>query len=390
MDFRTPAVAPSRRLPTAPPRSHPAAHPTTSYLLAGLLALGAVFSSASPAQAQAPTARVAGTVRDTAENATLGGVTMSLLPTGSRAAGRLDTRTDDQGRYAFAVVPAGSYVIEARRLGYQPYTRGGIVVADGAVVTVDVAMARASLSLQALVSTGLVDPSSGTRVPFTVGKVTAEQAPVPATNALETIQGKIAGITVVPSGQAGSGTNIQLRTPTSINKSNSPLIVVDGVIQTDAFGGASADLQSMDIESMEVVKGAAAASLYGARAASGVIQIRTRRGSELAQGITRFSTRSEFGTNVLDDRVQWAQNHSFLVNAQGQWVNAAGQLVDRDNRVPRPIHERFQDNNYAPGTVFDQVFRKFLRRSSANQNTPRRSRCLEVLANRTRRNLATY
>lgn len=359
MDLRAPAVARARRPRPAPPRSYRVTPPMTRYLLASVVAIGALFGSPSHGDAQPATGRVAGAVRDTAEGAALSGVTLSLLPAGSRATGRMEARTDEQGRYAFAVVPAGTYVLEARRLGYQPYARSGVVVAEGAVVTIDVAMERASLSLQAVVSTGLVDPSSGTRVPFTVGKVTAEQAPVPATNALETIQGKIAGISVVPSGQAGSGTNIQLRTPTSINKSNSPLIVVDGVIQTDAFGGASADLQSMDIESIEVVKGAAAASLFGARAASGVIQIRTRRGSELAQGATRFSTRSEFGSNSLDNRVRWAQNHSFLVNEQGQWVNAAGQVVDRDNRVPRPIYERFQENNYAPGTVFDQVQRFF-------------------------------
>ena len=303
----------------------------------------------------APTARVTGVVRDTAAGEVLSAVTLTLTPAGTRTAGRLEARTDADGRYAFPIVPAGTYVLEARRLGYQPYTRGGLVVGAGAVVTVDVPMLRAALSLQAVVSTGLVDPSSGTRVPFTVGKVTAEQAPVPATNALETIQGKIAGISVVPAGQAGSGTNIQLRTPTSINKSNSPLIVVDGVLQTDAFGGASADLQGMDIESIEVVKGAAAASLYGARAAAGVIQIRTKRGTELAQGVTRFNVRSEFGSNSLPQRVQWAQRHSFLTNAQGEWVNATGQVVDRNNRVPRPIYERFQDQNYAPGTTFDQV-----------------------------------
>jgi len=90
------------------------------------------------------------------------------------------------------------------------------------------------------------------------------------------IQGKVAGVSVTPSGQPGSGTNILLRSPTSISKSTSPLIVVDGVILSQSFEGSSADLESMDIESVEVVKGAAAASLYGSRAASGVIQIRTR------------------------------------------------------------------------------------------------------------------
>jgi hypothetical protein len=55
------------------------------------------------------------------------------------------------------------------------------------------------LTLEAIVSTGLVDPTSGTRVPFTVGRVDASNLPVPATNALESIQGKMAGVTVCPS-----------------------------------------------------------------------------------------------------------------------------------------------------------------------------------------------
>ena len=99
---------------------------------------------------------------------------------------------------------------------------------------------------------------------------------------------------MVPPAQPGDGISIQLRTPTSINKSNSPLIVVDGVILSNVTA-SSADLNSLDIESVEVVKGAAGASLYGSRAASGVIQIRTARGNALVAGpdaIHRFAPSS--------------------------------------------------------------------------------------------------
>jgi len=237
--------------------------------------------------------------------------------------------------------------------------RGNLVVTAGGTLTYDIRMETAALSLQAVVTTGVVDPSSGTRVPFTVGRVSAEDLPVPATNALESIQGKIAGVSVVPQGQAGSGTEIVLRTPTSISKSNAPLIVVDGVIQTDAFGASSADLQSMDIESIEVVKGAAGASLYGARAASGVINIRTKRGAGLGDGSTRVTVRSEYGSNSIDDRVRWANSHFYLVNDRGEWLNTLGAVVPREQRVPEPAFTRFQDNAYAPGTAFNQVQRFF-------------------------------
>jgi hypothetical protein len=187
----------------------------------GALVGTAIALWASPAtriEAQGSGGRITGVVTDSSGAEPLSAVQLTLTSTTDRSVARLEARSDMEGRYAFPLVPAGSYTLEARRLGYQPYTRSNIAVAAGATVSVNVSMNRAALSLQAMVATGVVDPTSGTRVPFTVGKVTAENAPVPATNALETIQGKIAGISVVPSGQAGSGTNIILRTPTSINK----------------------------------------------------------------------------------------------------------------------------------------------------------------------------
>jgi TonB-linked SusC/RagA family outer membrane protein len=310
----------------------------------------------TPAQAQAGTAgRMTGVVTDSTSGQPLQAVQLFL----SRGTTRLEARTAADGRYLFPNVPAGTYGLEAIRLGYKRVVRANLTVAAGATLTYDLKMDVAALNLQAIVTTGVVDPTSGTRVPFTVGRVSAEDAPVPATNALETIQGKIAGVSVVPTGQAGSGTNIQLRTPTSISKSNAPLIVVDGVIQSASFDAASADLQSMDIESVEVVKGASAASLYGSRASAGVIQIRTRRGNNVAEGATKFTVRSEYGSNSLARTVDWSQQHNFLADATGAYVNAAGQRVPREQRVPRPAFERFQDQPYEPGTAFNQVDRFF-------------------------------
>src|SRR5678815_2020957 len=103
---------------------------------------------------------------------------------------------------------------------------------------------------------------------------------------------------------------------------------------------------SLDIESIEVVKGAAGASLYGSRAANGVIQIRTSRGNGLRSGQTQFTARSEYGFSAMSRDVQRAQYHFYMTNAAGQYVNAAGAVVTRDNRVPRPAATRFQDVAY--------------------------------------------
>ncbi|HVF39448.1 MAG TPA: SusC/RagA family TonB-linked outer membrane protein [Gemmatimonadaceae bacterium] len=314
------------------------------------LIFGALLGS-SVATAQS-TGRITGVVTDSSDNRPLSAVRVAVVGT------RLAAATDDGGRYTINGVPAGRYTLSARRLGYRQGAATGITVGDGVTATANFRLDPVGLTLEAVVTTGVVDPTSGTRVPFTVGRVDAENSPVPATNALETIQGKIAGATVIASGQPGSGTNILLRSPTSISKSIAPLIVVDGVVQAQSFTGSTADLESMDIESVEVVKGAAASSLFGSRAASGVIQIKTRRGSALPEGTTRVTARTELGTNDLGGKIHWAQNHYYMTNAQGQYVNAAGAVVTRAQRVAKPIHTRFQDVAYAD-PVYDQVDRFF-------------------------------
>jgi TonB-linked SusC/RagA family outer membrane protein len=326
---------------------------------AAAFALVAIPPLSQPAVAQG-TGRITGTVSDSGTARPLLGAVVSVRGT------RLRAVADDAGRFTIAAVPAGMQTLETRRIGYRQAMLANVQVTDGGTATVDIRLAPAPLTLEAIVTTGLVDPTSGTRAPFTVGRLDADNAPVPATNALETIQGKIAGVTVVPNGQAGGGTNIMLRTPTSINKSNSPLIVVDGVVQAQSslsgsgfpsFGGASADLESLDIESVEVVKGAAAASIYGSRAQSGVIQIRTRRGSGIGEGVTRTTARTEVGSNSLAGKIDWASHHYYRVNTAGQYIDSVtGNVVSRAARQPRRPYERFQDVVYGD-PVYDHVDR---------------------------------
>jgi TonB-linked SusC/RagA family outer membrane protein len=319
-------------------------------LIAGYALL--VSSLAPQALAQTEPGRLTGTVSDSGSGRPIAEVLVTVSGT------RYRSRTDNAGRFNISGVLAGTYAVEARRLGFRSRTVTNVTVLSGGTVTLDIRLEATALSLQEVVTTGLVDPAAGTRVPFTVGRLDIENAPVPATNAVETLQGKIAGVTVVPFGQPGSGTQIVLRSPTSINKSNAPLIVIDGVIQGTSFDGATADLEAMDIESVEVVKGAAAASLYGSRAASGVLQIRTRRGAGLADGTTRVSMRTEFGSNQLGGKINWAQHHYYMVNSSGQYINSAGTVVDRSGRVADSVFRRFQDKTYTD-PVYDQVDRFF-------------------------------
>ena len=321
----------------------------TAGFLAGIAAL--ILSPPTPLAAQG-TGRITGVVTDSASDRPVGNVQVTVVGT------RIGAVTDAQGRYTINNAPTGTRSIEARRIGYRASRLVNVTVNLEGTTTLNIRVVSVPLTLQTVVTTGVTDPTSGTRVPFTVGRIEVENIPVPSTNAIESIQGKVAAVTIVPPGQPGSGTNILLRSPTSINKSNAPLIVVDGVIQSTAFGAATADLEAIDIESVEIIKGAAAASLYGSRAQSGVIQIKTKRGSNLASGSTRFTARSEWGNNDLAGQIDWAQYHYYQTNSSGGYINAQGRDTSRVGRIARPAHQRFQDVAYRD-PVFDQVDRFF-------------------------------
>jgi TonB-linked SusC/RagA family outer membrane protein len=308
-----------------------------------------ILTLAAPVAAQ--TGTVEGTVSDSVSSEPVGNADVFVVGTVHRA------RTGDDGRYTIAGVAPGSYLLEVRRVGYQVRRRLAVQVAADATITVDFRLSPSVFQLQEIVVTGVLGATEGVKLPFTVSRLDAERAPVPPSNALETIQGKIAGVSIAPLGQPGGGTSIQLRTPTSISHSNSPLIAVDGTI-LGTTGGSSADLNGLDIERIEVVKGAAAASLYGSRAQAGVIQIWTKRGNNLEEGRTQVTTRSEFGSNSLAHKVRWAQYHFYRMDpAQTTYVDTLGNPVGRDQRVeerPDAAPFRFQDNPY-PGAVYDQV-----------------------------------
>ena len=189
--------------------------------------------------------------------------------------------------------------------------------------------------------------------------MSAEDAPVPATNALETIQGKVAGVSALPQGQAGSGTEILLRSPTSISKNNSPLIVVDGVIPDRRLRGVERGPAEHGHRERRGGEGCRRRLAVRLARGLGCDPDPHRRGSGAPDGVTRFTVRSEYGSNAISNRVNWAQSHYYLVNNAGQWVSATGAVIPREQRVPEPIYSRFQDNFYAPDAAFNQVERFF-------------------------------
>ncbi|MCG8308788.1 MAG: SusC/RagA family TonB-linked outer membrane protein [Cytophagales bacterium] len=200
------------------------------------------------------------------------------------------TVTDVSGRYALDV-PEGTTLVFSS-VGYSPEE---IVIGDRSVI--DVVMVPDITRLQEIVVTGVVTGTPKKKLGFTVEKVSGDILQnVPATNVATTLAGKVPGLKVsANSGAPGTDPNVQLRSVTTIFGSSNPLIIVDGVLTEGGFS----DINVEDIASIEVVKGASASSLYGSRAANGVINITTKRGSGLKSGTSEVNYRTEIGQSYI-------------------------------------------------------------------------------------------
>ncbi|MFQ5823242.1 MAG: SusC/RagA family TonB-linked outer membrane protein [bacterium] len=272
----------------------------------------------------------------------------------------LGAATDTDGKYEF-VIPASSVrgqevTMEARFIGYHSKTEK-VVLAPGSI-TMDFALSEDVLDMDAIIVTGVVEETPRTKMAFTVGRVSQEALEqVPSISAESTLRGKVAGVKVVrASGEPGTSASVQLRAPTSIdatNRSQDPLYIIDGVIIDPSISGSPlTDINSDDIVSIEVVKGAAGASLYGSRAANGVINITTNRGRNLALNQTRIKVRNEFGINGLERKIALAKHHYFKIHegtdsytdangikvTPGDFIDADGNFID-----PRQVGQRIPD-----------------------------------------------
>lgn len=288
--------------------------------------------------------------------------------------------TGADGTYRLVIpgarIRAGQAVqITASRQGLSPVSRS-VTLSPGANLTQNFQMSTQIILLEDVVVTGTAGAVEAKKVPFEVGQVTADDIQVPPTNAASAIQGKVAGATVVSgSGRPGSAPSILLRGPKSINasgRSQEPLYIVDGVI----LGASIADIDALDIEKIEVLKGAAAASLYGSRAANGVINITTRRGSRVPDDQVRYTARTEFGRGEIPTTPTslLTETHQFKMNAAGtKFISLSGAECDfmtcpnlalagqrAASNAPSAANEynTFQTQTW-PGQTFDQVQRMF-------------------------------
>ena len=256
--------------------------------------------------------------------------------------------SNQQGRFLILNVPAGTHEVSVELIGYTPDTQE-VTVQAGQTANVEFQLNSTALRLQELVVTGVAGETPKVKLPFTVEKVDFSDMQVPTPTAEGLIKGKVAGAKVVSgSGQPGSSSDIMLRGPTTLTGSQDPLIIVDGVITDNTL----ADISSLDVENIEIVKGAAGASLYGSRASNGVVQITTRRGTDLRIDQSRITLRTEMGTQDIEGTIPRNKNaHWFETDASGNILDVEGNIVtDPQN------HKRDTGINIAETSFHDQTF----------------------------------
>ena len=217
-------------------------------------------------------------------------------------------RTDASGRFRITGVSGTQATITVRRLGYRPVEQSVQVGNTQVVIT----MSPQAIDLDEVVVTGTAGATQAREIGNAVAQINAADvvATQPVSNIQELLNARAAGVAVVAgSGNVGSGSRVTIRGASSLSLTANPLIYVDGVRVDNAqatgplnqaFGSRSIsrwnDFNPEDIESIEIIKGPAAATLYGTEAANGVIQIITKRGAAGApqwnlvarSGISRF------------------------------------------------------------------------------------------------------
>lgn len=306
---------------------------------------------------------VSGTVIDAQKEPVIGA---SVLEQGTGNG----TITDFDGKFTINVASEKS-VLEISYVGMKPVT---VSVAGKKTLQVVLQEDQEVLEEVVVIGYGTQKRKDVTTAISSVSTDDIEKLPI--TSAAQAMQGKAAGVTVVkPNGQPGAGMVIRVRGTTSMNGSNDPLYVVDGVPMTDIDF-----LAPNDIESMQILKDASSAAIYGSRAANGVIMITTKASSASKEkmnvafsmygGWTQVSKRmeslnfeqyrdylSDLGSTVvlpdgLKDETNWfdetyqtgsTQNYQLSVSGGTEKVNyfLSGGYTNEVGIIPTTKYQRF-------------------------------------------------
>jgi TonB-linked SusC/RagA family outer membrane protein len=255
-------------------------------------ALVLALATCVPSALRAQTGTVSGRVTETG-GGPISGAQVSVQGT------NLGVTTGDDGRFTL-VVPAGARVLRVLAIGFK-VGQVSVNVAPGGSTTANAELTRSVLSLDEVVVTGTGGATAKRELGNSITAISlAAEVKDPPASMDQLLQARTAGMSVIQTGaSAGSGAQIRLRGVVSVNQSNQPIVYIDGIrVRSEGyvrngppsaadFTGRGSNIQSSplndinpnDIDRIEIIKGAAAATLYGTEASAGVIQIFTKKGS---------------------------------------------------------------------------------------------------------------
>ncbi len=312
------------------------------WLAVACLAVGPLAAASAAVHAQGAGGVVVGRVTDARTQLPIAGAAVTVEGT------RLGGFTNTDGRYRIANVPAGAQTVTARSIGYAPATQ--TVSVSGAQATADFVLPVQAVALDELVVSATGSAERLRAIGNSVTKINAVEAvdlAAPATFQ-DLLNARAPGVTInFNTGRIGAGPTINIRGRSSIGQGNSPLIYVDGVrMNTESgvgpsFGGFSGqgagvgsrlnDINPEDIESIEVIKGPAASTIYGTEASNGVIQIITKKGRSGSQS---FALQLQQGTMWFRDAEGRVPTNYFRDVATGQIVTWNGVQQEKERGTP--------------------------------------------------------
>lgn len=314
--------------------------PGTGFLLATLLG-----SAAPGARAQTGTGTIAGQVTDSRTQAPVAGATIEIADSPLRGSSGPD------GRYRINGVPAGSHSVSARRIGFG-VTRQTVSVTTGGTATADFALQVAAALLDEMVVTGTAGGEQRRAIGNAVSTidVSSELDKAAAPNLTSLLNSRSPGVVVTATtGRLGATPAINIRGKSSLSLGNSPLVYIDGVrvnnasgvgptgsgglaTQNSQIGGRMNDINPEDIESIEVISGPAAATIYGTEAAAGVIQIITKKGA--FGGSVQTALQASVGSMYFRDAENRVPTNYAKSKTTGEIVTWNGVKAEADSGRP--------------------------------------------------------
>ena len=262
-----------------------------------------------PANVTAQTSSLRGQVVDAITQRPIGGAQIDIVDT------RRGGITNASGQYLILNVPVGTHTVRVQFIGFGTATET-VDIGSGETAVLNIELTQAALQLDQIVVTGTVQGAQARSVGNTVSTIDAATVVdlAPIGNVQELLTARTPGLTILSSsGQAGASSKLRIRGAGSLSAGLEPVVYVDGIrVQSGTQSGYSTGngvvqgtnsldfVNPNDIESIETIKGPAAATLYGADAAGGVIQIITKKGRAGSGLQWNASYQTGFTTWALD------------------------------------------------------------------------------------------